>query len=55
MRNKEDTLILEVYQTKYDGIIELGFLDKFDPKNKIKFRKFNRFYMSDELLIHLKD
>ena len=53
--NNKDTLTLDVYPTRYDGIIELGFLDKFDPKDKWKFRKFNRFYMDDKLLIFLKE
>lgn len=55
MINNQDTLNLDIYPTRYSNIIELGFLDEFDPNDKWKFRKFNRFYMSDKLLLLLKE
>ena len=45
-----DTLDLTIYSTNQKGKLEAGFLDPYDPKDHWKFRKMNRFYISENLM-----
>lgn len=50
IQNK-DTLTLMVYPTKQKGKIEIGFFEpKYNNGGKSSFRKFNRFYIKENLL-----
>ncbi|TAI48491.1 hypothetical protein [Flagellimonas allohymeniacidonis] len=46
----KDTLELMVYPTPIEDKIELGFTEKYDPKNPMKTRLVHRFYMNREIL-----
>ncbi|PKG43749.1 hypothetical protein CXF67_03300 [Psychroflexus sp. MES1-P1E] len=52
--SKEDTLDLSVYPAKSRDKIVAAFLDPYDPNDPWKFRRYNRFYIHDQVLDSLK-
>jgi len=52
---EKDTLDINIYKTPEKGKIELAFLSNRDSLNPSKFRKYNRFYLSDELIGFIED
>ncbi|WP_418502447.1 hypothetical protein [Flagellimonas sp.] len=49
-----DTLDLTLYPARSQDKIVAAFLDPYDPNDHWKFRKYNRFYINDQLLDSLK-
>lgn len=49
-----DTLDLTIYPAKSKSKIVAAFLDPYDPNNHWKFRRYNRFYINDQLVDSLR-
>tara|TARA_R100000365_G_C2676289_1_gene23492 strand:+ start:39 stop:494 length:456 start_codon:yes stop_codon:yes gene_type:complete len=49
-----DTLDLTIYPAKSKGKIVAAFLDPYDPNDHWKFRRYNRFYINDQLMDSLR-
>lgn len=52
--SEQDTLVLSIYPAQSPNKIVAGFLDPYDPNDPWKFRRFNQFYINDQILDSLK-
>lgn len=52
--SEQDTLALSIYPAQSTNKIVAGFLDPYDPNDPWKFRRFNQFYINDQILDSLK-
>ncbi|MFI2741486.1 hypothetical protein ACG2LH_01990 [Zhouia sp. PK063] len=53
--SKGDTLVLTIYPAINKGKVVAAFLDPYDPNDHWKYRRYNRFYINDQLLDSLKE
>lgn len=52
--SKEDTLDLAIYPAKSANKVVAAFFDPYDPNDPMKFRRYNRFYINNQILDSLK-